>query len=270
MKETVFYLEGRGGKYLFHFFIFNLSGLYFITNNQYNIRSQNDSVLLEDNSKVVEKPTTQIKYPIKIYMKDILPFQKQAFEIINDKFELVEDLNCLTDYEIVSIYGGGSIDMYNITCTFLRNLFLEKCKFNIIKGKRIFITRKKSESQHSGILQRHIFNEDILIGMLKKYNFEYIQLEDYSTFDKIKLFAESEVVISPHSGSLTFTLFSNEKSKIIEIVNTYPSLETIDVYKNICNFFNTKYYRYSNIDEDSLGCFNIEVEDFEKYLMDII
>jgi len=27
-KETIFYLEGRGGQYIFHFFIYNLGGLY--------------------------------------------------------------------------------------------------------------------------------------------------------------------------------------------------------------------------------------------------
>ena len=97
MKTTIFYLEGRGGRHFYHFFFYNLIGLYFITNELYNIRPKNDSVLLEDNSKVVEKPTTQIKYPIKIYMRDILPFQKQAFEMIKDKFELVEDLNCFTE-----------------------------------------------------------------------------------------------------------------------------------------------------------------------------
>jgi capsular polysaccharide biosynthesis protein len=231
--------------------------------------------LLEDNSKVVEKPTTQIKYPIKIYMRDILPFQKQAFEMIKDKFELVEDLNCFTDYEIVSIYGGiiinisgGRIhnDMLDITCPFLRNLFLEKHKFDMIKGKRVFITRKNSECYHNGNLIRYIFNEDILMDMLKKYNFEYIQLEDYSTFDKIKMFAESEVIISSNSGSLTLTLFSNEKSKIIEL-----NKRGLEQYMWICKELNINYYRYSNIEyEDSFKCFYINVEDFEKYLQSII
>jgi len=33
MKETIFYLEGRGGMYLYHFIVYNLGGLYYIINN---------------------------------------------------------------------------------------------------------------------------------------------------------------------------------------------------------------------------------------------
>jgi len=48
---------------------------------------------MEDTSKHCRnpEPTTSIKYPIKIYMKDILPFHREAFEIIKDKYELVEN-----------------------------------------------------------------------------------------------------------------------------------------------------------------------------------
>jgi hypothetical protein len=89
MKETIFYLEGRGGMYLFHFFIYNLAGLYYITNGIYNKRS-NDSILFDDKTKLVNIPTN-ISNPIKIHMKNIIPFQREAFEIIKDKFELIDE-----------------------------------------------------------------------------------------------------------------------------------------------------------------------------------
>ena len=50
--------------------------------------------------------------------------------------------------------------------------------------------------------------------MLSKYNFEFIQLEDYNTNDKIKLFMESEVILSTHGSQFTFTLFTNKDSKL--------------------------------------------------------
>ena len=212
MKQTVFYLEGRGSMYLYHFFVYNLGGLLYIINKKYNIRHPNSSVLLEDKSKIVDKPTTEIKFPIKIHMKDVLPFQREAFEIIKEKFELVENLDTLSDYEIVSIYGETCIknrysDNPQFIFSFLRNLFHEKCNHQLIKGKRIFITRKNSESNHNGILKRYILNEIDLKNMLNKYNFEFIQLEEYKTDEKIKLFMESDIIVSRHSGSLTFSLF---------------------------------------------------------------
>lgn len=274
MKQTIFYLEGRGSMYLYHFFVYNLGGLYYILNKKYNIHVPNTSVLLEDKSKIVSVPTTEINFPIKIYMTDVLPFQREAFEIIKDKFELVEDLNTISDYEIVSIYGEPSItnivENPKIIFPFLRDLFSQKFNNEIIKGKRIFITRKNSESQHNGILRRYILNEIELKNMLNKYNFEFIQLEDYNTNDKIKLFMESEVIVSSNSGSLTFSLFTNKNTKIIEILNKGTTGFSHNHYIDICGTLGLNYNRYSNINEDTNGNFNINVPDFEKYLLTTI
>jgi len=128
MKETIFYLEGRGGMYLYHFFVYNLGGLFYILNENYNTRGQPNSSYLLESDKIISKPSNKIEFPIKIHMKDILPFQREAFEIIKDKFELIEDLSKITDYEIVSIYGetcvrDGYGDNQQIIYPFVRNLF---------------------------------------------------------------------------------------------------------------------------------------------------
>jgi capsular polysaccharide biosynthesis protein len=275
MKETIFYLEGRGGMYLYHFFVYNLGGLFYILNEKYNIRIPNTLALLQDKCIIVNSPSTEIKFPIKIYMNNILPFQREAFEIIKDKFELIENLNNIADYEIVCIYGetcqqNPYSDNPNIIFPFLRNLFYEKCNYKLIKGKRIFITRKNSETQHNGILKRYILNENDLKNMLNKYNFEFIQLEDYNTNDKIKLFMESEVIVSSHSGSLTFLLFANINTKIIEILNKGTNGFPHDHYINISNVLNLNYNRYSNIYEDQNGNFNINLNSFEKYILSLL
>ena len=274
MKQTIFYLEGRGGMYLYHFFVYNLGGLLYIINKKYNIRIPNTSALLEDKSKIVSAPTTEIQFPIKIHMKDVLPFQREAFEIIKDNFVLVEDLNTIPDYEIVSIYGEPSItnlvENPKIIFPFLRDLFSQKFNNEIIKGKRIFITRKNSESQHNGILKRYILNENDLKNMLNKYNFEFIQLEEYKTDEKIKLFMESDIIVSSHSGSLTFSLFANKNTKIIEILNKGTIGFSHNHYIDICNILGLNYNRYSNIIEDRNGNFNINVIDFEKYLLGLL
>jgi len=277
-KQTIFYLEGRGGMYIFHFFVYNLGGLYHILNKEYNNRHyDNSSELLEDKSKIVSQPTTDVSIiPIKIYMKNILPFQREAFEIIKDKFQLVEDLTILENYEIVSIYGetirqGVPIgENHEKVLPFLRNLFLEKFDSKMIQGKKIFITRKNSEKYHNGILKRFILNEEEFIKMLKKYNFEYIHLEDFSLQDKIKIFMESEFIISSHSGSLTFILFADIKSKIVEIINKGTFAFEHNHYSGIANCLCLNHNLYSNINEDHNGNFTINIKDFEKYLLTLI
>lgn len=271
MKQTIFYLEGRGGMWMYHFFVLNLGGLFYIMNKKYDIRVPNTSVLLEDKSKIVSEPTTEITFPIKIYMKDVLPFQREAFEVIRDKFELIEDLSSITNYEIVSIYGetcthDAVSDNQKFIYPYLRNLFTKRCNYQMIPGKRIFITRKNSESQHKGTLKRCILNENVLKYMLHKYNFDFIQLEDYRINEKIKLFMESEVIVSSHSGSLTLTLFADKNAKVVEILNQGTRGFPHHHYTAICNTLNLNYNRYSNIVEDTNGNFNINVDDFEKYL----
>ena len=273
MKQTIFYLEGRGGNYLYHFFIYNLGGLYYIINKQYNIRrQQNTSVLLDDKSKIVPIPTTQICYPIKIHMKNIIPFQRETFTILKDKFELIEDLSTLKyDYEIVSIYGeNNNEEPKYIICPFLRSLFFEKINFEIKKGKRIFITRKHNEKYHGGVLKRYMYNENELMLSLKKYNFEYIQLEDFSMYEKIKLFMESEMIVSSHSSALTLTLFSNKSTKIIEILNNGTIGFIHSQIIGIAQALGLCFRRYSNIQEDVNGNFNLNVNEFENYLIPLL
>ena len=275
MKQTIFYLEGRGGMWLYHFFVYNLGGLFYIMNKTYNIRVPNTSVLLENKGKIVSEPTTEITFPIKIYMKDVLPFQREAFEVIRDNFELIEDLSTMSDYEIVSIYGetcahDAVSDNQKIIYPYLRNLFTKRCNYQMIPGKRIFITRRNSESQHNGTLKRCILNENMAIVMLRKYNFDFIQLEDYNMNEKIKLFMESEVIVSSHSGSLTLTLFADKNAKVVEILNQGTRGFPHHHYTAICNTLNLNYNRYSNIVEDPNGNFNINVDDFEKYLLKLL
>jgi hypothetical protein len=274
MKETIFYLEERGSMYLFHFFIYNLGGLYYIENKIYDKRGD-DAILFEDKNKVVETPTNEVTYPIKIYIKNPLPFQKEALHIIKDKFQLIEDLNDISDYEIISIYGetifnnaygDNSDEIY----PFIRNLFRERINYNVNKKKRIFITRKNSEKYHNGVLKRYLKNEHQFKNMLYKYNIEFIQLEDFNTHDKIKLFMESELIISTHSGALTMLLFVNKNAKIIEILNNGTLFFVHDHYYNISEKLDLNYIRYTNILEDENGNFELNINEFENFLYKFI
>jgi hypothetical protein len=276
MKETIFYLEGRGYSIIYHFVVLNLGGLYYILNNIFDISHTNDSVLLDDKSKIVKFPTTEIKFPIKIHMQNILPFHREAFEIIKDQFELIEDLNTIPDYEIVSIYGETcdktpySDNAINIF-PFLRQLFLNKLNYEVIPGKRIFITRKNSNLMpHHCTLRRYILNENVVIPFLQDRNFEIIQLEDYSMHDKIKLFMESEVILSSNSAALTFCLFANKQTNIIEIMNKGTKNYSHQHYITICNTLGLNYNRFSDIIEDDNGNFNLDLSKFEPFLNNFI
>lgn len=266
MKETIYYLENRNGIYLYHFIVLYLGGLYYIDQNDFTTRSKVEKKIDKfaiNNKNYVSKPTNVINYPIKIYFHTKTSFHKEAFEILKDKYELIDNLP-KDNYEIVSIYGEVSDNGYSnnskMVFPFIRNMFLSRVSY-INKGKRIFITRNGSD-------RRVIMNENNLKSLLDKYNFEYIQLEKYSFKDKIKLFVESSVIISTHGSQLTFTLFVDTSCKVVEILNKGTKGFFNYHIENICKTLNISYNKYSNIKEDKMGNFNLNIDQFENYLLD--
>lgn len=268
MKETIFHLENRGGGYIYHFIYYNLAGLYYIDNKLYNIRgsdaNKNGSTFPFLN-KVVLKPSQEIVYPIKIHMNNVLPFQREAFDVIKDKFILIEDLNSFSDYEVINIYGGLVNNLIEPT-KYIRNLFINIIEKPTKINKRIFITRKSSNIYHSNVLKRYIFNENELMDTFKKYNFEYVQLENFNFKEKIQLFMQSEIIISSHGSQLSFISFCDKNSRIVEICNKGTSGFDNQQIITIGNTLDLKFVRYSKIFEDKYGNFNLTVKEFEEYL----
>jgi capsular polysaccharide biosynthesis protein len=84
--------------------------------------------------------------------------------------------------------------------------------------------------------------------------------------DKIKLFMESELIISTNSGCLTLCLFANIKSKIIEIFNG----KNINHYKEICTTLGLNYSRYNATNEDYNGNCTIDLVNFDNFLNNFI
>lgn len=272
--ETIYFLEGRGQIYPYHFYVLVLGGLYYIFNEIEHNGPLGTSVKFSDPNKITNiRP--ELNFPIKINIgnpgiHDLKDYHLSALEIIKDKVEFV-DVSKLNDYKIFSEYGETVInnpycDNPDIIFPFLRNLFLKK-ENQIIKNKRIFITRRGKQEQHQGVMKRVILNEEEFFTMLKNYNFEYIQLENYSEQEKINLFNTSEIIISTHSSGLTYTLFANKDTKIIEILNRGEGGVANGHYNNICQHLKLNYHRYKNINEDRQGNIKINTKTFEKYLI---
>ena len=78
------------------------------------------------------------------------------------------------------------------------------------KHKRIYITRGNA---HNG---RSIKNEDDVIELLKKYNFEIISLDNLTLEEQINIFSNVNFLVGGHGGSTLHSLFMPKKSTIIE------------------------------------------------------
>lgn len=77
-------------------------------------------------------------------------------------------------------------------------------------GRRIYVSRKAA-------IYRRIANEAEVEAVLREFGFETHQLEDYSLRDQVALFADAEIVVSPHGAALTNMMFSPPGLAVVDI-----------------------------------------------------
>jgi hypothetical protein len=87
-------------------------------------------------------------------------------------------------------------------------------------------------------------NESDIIGLLQPLGFEIVFLEDHSLVEKIRIFQEAKVLITPSGGALAMCFFANQKSTIVEICTTATGE---DMYNHVCNELSIPTSRYTNV-----------------------
>jgi capsular polysaccharide biosynthesis protein len=261
-NSTLYIIDDRYNTFIFHWIIYMMGGFRHL---------KKDS---ED------KP---IYFSFTLLYPDLKfqPFFKESLELLKGDYEFIENPEQYNFKNIIKSHGEPLLvpDKVNPeTYSFLRNLFLSKINYTPPDEltEKYYITRKNSEivsPGHHGNKVRQILNEDEIIPVLNELGFTIIHLEDYTFEEKIKLFQRAKIILSPNSGSLTFSLFANKKTKIIEILP--EKIQWHDHYKNICNHLEIPYFRYTNIKtigEPALGKIwnmNILKSSFEEYLKNI-
>ena len=226
MENKVFILEDRGYMWMFHWIVYMLGGLRNLPG----------------------------KTPIKIYFDKPFPtvngknYHKESLELIKSHFVFCEPTE--TDVKIAS-YGETWLCADRVhpeTHRFLRTLFLSSIPEQVYDGKKYYLTRNNCGTlnpANKGVNIRTILNESEIREDLIEHGFEILQFEDYSFEEKIKIFNTASVIISPNSGGLTFSIFANEKTKIVEILPTHIAQH--DHYKNICEAVNISYTRFTHV-----------------------
>ena len=76
--------------------------------------------------------------------------------------------------------------------------------------KQIYVSRKLA-------VKRHLVNEEDFLGLLKKYKFRKVYLEQISVREQVDLFRSASHVIAAHGAGLTNILFAPADVKILEI-----------------------------------------------------
>lgn len=94
--------------------------------------------------------------------------------------------------------------------TFLRQQFLPIASTQMQQPERIYITR--SSAHH-----RRLLNEAAVLNYLDTLGFVSVELESLSLSEQIALFAQAKVIVAPHGGGLTNTIFCTPGTTVIEL-----------------------------------------------------
>lgn len=240
-------LDYRGNFIFMHWFCFVISGLYDLIHEK------------------------DLENPILFHTNVTEDFQRETFELLKPDFEYIENVE---GYTIKNHHGAPLITHCHVAdhyYHFVRDLILVKNNLEVvIPFRRIYISRSKSHllQCNGGAKKRQIINEEALIEKLKQEGFECIFLEDYNLRDKIKLFQESKIVVSPNGGAFTMCYFANKASTMVFIRNP-GTTET--QYSHICEVLSIPIVYYEKVKcknengDETMGEFN---EEFNMEITD--
>lgn len=99
---------------------------------------------------------------------------------------------------------------------FLRQQFLltERSTGSTTYPTHIYISR--AQANH-----RRVLNEAAILEQLQPFGIVPIQLESLPFVEQVALFANAQLIIAPHGGGLTNTLFCRPGTTVIELVNPH-------------------------------------------------
>lgn len=134
---------------------------------------------------------------------------------------------------------------------------------NVDKGKRIYISRKRTNT-------RRIINEDEVIDLLKEFNFLVLEFEDYTLDEQISIMHHTDILVSIHGAGLTNMIFCKPETIILELSLKNQIMDKC--YFNLANAMDLKYYYQfceSNNDKDSYAVADlfVEIADFRRNIL---
>ncbi|WP_324282142.1 glycosyltransferase 61 family protein [Cyanobacterium aponinum UTEX 3221] len=140
-------------------------------------------------------------------------FQKETLQIFNIPPEKILPLSfplyLQAEELIIPSFPGCIAWMPSWSCQYLKNKLLGYNKEQK-PHKKLYITRNNAHS-------RRLINEQELIKLLKKKEFEIVDLESFSVKQQAELLSQAKIIISPHGSGLSNLVFCQPNTKVVEI-----------------------------------------------------
>ena len=271
--KVIYHIENRGSSFIYHWFMYMVAGFRHIKNGN-PTSGIGGSGRFEKNVHLYNDLMNKPPYYIFIKNFDGIDYQLQTLDLIKDEFILTDQIN--DDDIVINNFGENlhmmdgdhihnqwvqnsesdyedKIECYNFIKSFENKITITDDDILKYKGKKFFLSRNKSHllDGNSNLKRRHILNEDDILSSLSEYNIERIYLEDYDLIEKIKLFKLSDLIISPNSAGLLFSIYSSSSTKIVELNVSNPH-QMSQQYLDICKSFKIPYLKINceKVDHD--------------------
>lgn len=221
MSDIVYILENRGVPWIGHWFLYIIAGL----KNLYKIQNTPVPIHIQG-----------IKYA------DLLEYQQETLTLIKPYFTYVDDPS---SFQTQIKHHGTPLLRSDLTPEpyyfFLKQLLDDAMPYDYSQTP----TRLVYISRNNGGPRRHIMNEQPVYEILKSYGFEYIRLELLSLKEKIQLFREAKIIVSPNGAGLVMAHWCHPTTHLIEIHGLRTTLE--DHHFNTCRILGIRFSRYTNV-----------------------
>lgn len=246
---TIYKLEDRGQEIIMHWFHYVVAGLYELSH---------------------------LPKPVYFNVRLTDDFQRETIELMKPDYIYVEDI---AGHTVVPHAGAPIQGAYAVPSPyygFVRDLILTRNNLEspVEPFRRIYVSRSRSHELNwcKGIKRRQLANEGDILGLLQPIGFEVIFLEDHSLIEKIRIFQEAKVLITPSGGALAMCFFANRKSTIVEICAQTGE----DMYDHVCKELSIPTSRYTNvrtvdgnghpITPTYLGQYNLVIHDIPHFM----
>ena len=189
--------------------------------------------------------------------EDFNSYQKESFEILSDVINVVPNtcdwvlLPSVKPLDFSNNSGRPLVD-YGVYY-FLRELFLTRVNnnFDTTEYDKIYICRGRSHlcegnREDNNARRRQIVNENEVVESLEDIGIKPIFFEDYTMSEKIQIMNNASLVVAPQSGGLTFSLFANHNTDIVEIYPPNPH-QYCDQYIDVCRALNIPFRRFTDV-----------------------
>jgi capsular polysaccharide biosynthesis protein len=274
--RTIFHIDDRGARWIFHWFIYMMSGLRFLL--QKKVTTGHDgNCKFEQNPHLYNPEKVQPPYYLYFsYLDPFLDYQKETFPLLTKDFQILTKEDIQPDDIVVNHYGefilNNELHIAREGYQYLRDLM---CQVEITpddetkyKYKNFYLRRSRAHTLtgNAGDRRRQVLNEDAFIEALKAYQVEGIFLEDLTVIEKIKLFRLAKTIISPNSGGLVFTLVCNPQTTTTVEINVDNPHQISRQYRDQCRCFNIPYHLHTAIKMDHNDNMRIDITSFLRIM----